>query len=139
MTSVHADASVSLLTLADSEIARVTRRGDEWCLLFSAVSCTHTTHTPHGPQTLSGYLLAVELLGSHGEVRALGDACFGRLSKGLCMAEGVVWRALPLHQTLNGNLVLELEFANGSVLALSAHRMQWRTTNATRFMESLAC
>lgn len=128
-----------MLTLVDSEVSRVTHHGDDWVISFSAASCTHTTHTSKGAQTLSGYVLAVELLCSHCEVREHGEACFGRISKGRLIAEGVALRGLPVQQILNGSLVLEVEFANGSDLELSAQSIQWRTTGATRFMESLAC
>ena len=139
MIQVDAHAPVSMLMLADSEVSRVTHHGDDWLLSFSAASCTHTTHTSKGAQTLAGYMLAVELLCSYCEVREFGEACLGRISKGRLIAEGVALRGLPVHQTLNGNLVLEVEFANGSVLELSAQRIQLCTTGATRFMESLAC
>lgn len=139
MIQLDAHAPVSMLTLADSEVSRVPHHGDDWLLSFSAASCTHTTHTSKGAQTLSGYMLAVELLCFQCEVREHGDACVGRISKGRLIAEGVALRGLPVHQTFNGNLVLEVEFANGSVMELSAQSIQLRTKGATRFVESLAC
>lgn len=129
--------SVTLLW-HDSEVARITARGADLVLRFSAAHVSGW-HTPDAPHALTGYLAPVELVMRR--ARWTGDLtqAWGRISQGRIVHEQTQRSEMPLAGPSLEAGRLELALANGAEFAAQALAFELVVDPQARFTESSAC
>ncbi|WP_295950843.1 hypothetical protein [Rhodoferax sp.] len=120
------------LEFHDSEVRSIALHGDALTLAFSAAFV-------QADGAGAGYVQTLEL-GCTGACvdGPLADGV-GRLSSGKLWVEGVALPALPFPYTAPGPVQVELQFSNGTRLAIRAATLECRFTGDPTFVESFAC
>jgi hypothetical protein len=137
--SSPADAAPPVWTLefADSEVKALHAAGRELRVVFAAAFVRAPAAPGHAPAL--GWLSGVELVFSDATADGPLDGAFGRIADGLWRRGAIAATRLPVPTELEGPLGLELHFANGARVSLSAGHLVARLPEAPRFVESLAC
>ncbi len=127
-----------VISLADSEVARIEPQGAALQVVFSAT--TAQAHEP-GQAPVAGSLLGLTLVVEQAHAQGLavlGDG-LGRLRSGVLHtgSERLAAWALPWAGVAEGTLALE--FANGSQISITGTDWRLIGTEPLRFCPSYAC
>ncbi|WP_028455671.1 hypothetical protein [Chitinilyticum litopenaei] len=114
----------------DSEVARIDAAGDILTVIFAAAQVGGAE---------DGYLRGVALRCEDASWQGLAGDCLGRLSAGLLRVNGARHSGLLLPAQLVGELVLELQFANGAELRIQATRLQTQMPDEGLLTEVFRC
>ena len=120
------------LEFHDSEVRSIALQADALTLAFSA-AFVQTEGAG------SGYVRSLEFACTGATVDGpLADGV-GRLSNGKLWVDGVALPALPFPYTAPGPVRLELQFSNGTRLAIAAATLVCRFNGDAKFVASFAC
>ena len=120
------------LEFHDSEVRGIAFDCDELTLAFSAAFV-------QVEGAGAGYVQSLVLACTWATIDGpLADGV-GRLSHGKLWVDGVALPALPFPYTAPGPVRIELQFSNGSRLAITAATLECRFTGDPKFVESFAC
>ena len=125
--------------LSDSEVTEVRHQEKRVTLYFSAVTARVLGEQPGDVPTEWGYAQGVILDLHQVQVQHSDDFVAGRIAEGRFFQEGEPLRYIPLPAVRMQANRLELRFANGAVLQLTAQAWQCRFGGEPRFRESYAC
>ena len=121
-----------------SEIRSIEAAGDELTVYFSAASVQRTDGASI-TGNVTGYLNALEMrFGTATWDGPLAD-CMGRLTDGKLVAAGVPQARPALPCTHTNGVTVELQFANGVQLFITAASLACRFTGEPRFVEDFRC
>ncbi|MDZ7921602.1 hypothetical protein [Rhodoferax sp.] len=125
--------------LSDSEVTEVRHQEKRVTLYFSVVAARGLGDQPGDVATEWGYAQGVILDLHQAQVQHADDFAAGRIAEGRFFQEGEPLRFIPLPAVRMQANLLELRFANGAVLQLTAQAWQCRFGGEPRFRESYAC
>ncbi|WP_367849665.1 hypothetical protein [Rhodoferax sp. WC2427] len=120
------------LAFHDSEVRSVVLRADALTLAFSAAFV-------QADGAGAGYVQSLEIACTGATVDGPLADSVGRLSHGKLWVCGRVLPALPFPYAAPGPVRIELQFANGTRLVVSAATLACRFKGDPKFVESFAC
>lgn len=118
------------LEFHDSEVRSSTLLAGTLTIAFSA-ACVQAEN--------AGYVQSLVLELTEAAVDGPLTGGIGRLLHGTLWVDGVALPAVRFPYTVSGRVRMELQFANGIHLAISATSLVCRLTGDPRFVESFAC
>jgi hypothetical protein len=118
------------LEFHDSEVRSTTLLAGTLTVAFSA-ACVHADN--------AGYVQSLVLELTEAAVDGPLTDGIGRLLHGTLWVDGVALPAVRFPYTVSGRVRMELQFANGIHLAISAASLVCRLTGDPHFIESFAC
>lgn len=120
------------LEFHDSEVRSIALQVDVLTLAFSAAFV-------HADGAGLGYVQSLELACTGATVDGPLADSVGRLTHGTLWVDGVARSTLPFPYTAPGPVRVELQFSNGTRLAITAASLACRFTGDPKFVESFAC
>ena len=141
MAALSAPATRAMQTTLDfhgSEIDRIEAADRGLTLLFSAA---HVHRTDDGSRLggVSGFLDALEMRFDNATWNGALADCLGRLTDGKLVADGVPQLRPALPCTHTNGVRVELQFANGVQLFMTAASLVCRFTREPHFVEDFRC
>ena len=119
------------LSWADSEVAAVEPGDAALHIRLSAASLNM--------DGTEGFARGVVLKLAQPQIRAEQPPAMGRIRDGVLRSDGQMLRGVMLPCRIDAPVVLELEFANGSLLVVEAAAFGVQAPDAADVRESLAC
>lgn len=126
------------LFLADSEVSSVTAAGPGLRVRLAAASVEREAAPPSTSAT-AGYCTGVVLRLDGVVVHERAEPAIGRVRAGVLRLDGRPVRSCALPAVFNAPVDLELAFANGASLRVSAQGLAVGFEGEADFHESLAC
>ena len=131
-------AMQTTLEFHGSEIDRIEAANRGLTVLFSAAH-VHRTDDGAGLGGVSGFLNALEMRFDNATWDGPLTDCLGRLTDGKLVADGVPQARPALPCTHTNGVRVELQFANGVQLFMTAASLVCRFTREPHFVEDFRC
>lgn len=137
---MHIDGSLMWeWQLSESEVSEAHQHADRVTLHLSAVTARALGAQPGEAPSAWGYVQGVILDLHQAQVQQWDGFAAGRIAQGRLTQDGQPLLSIPLPVVRMVPNHLELRFANGAVLELTAQAWQCRFGGEARFRESYAC
>lgn len=125
------------MVLHGSEVAAIEVRPGAVVVRFAVACVRRATDRPGGAE--EGYLSGLRLVCDGATVSQHDEGCVGRLADGSLGAAGASMGRLPLPCEVEGDIRLELLFANGARFRLAARRVALRAADGSTVFEDYSC
>ena len=126
------------LSFAESEVSSVAASEGSLCIRLSAAS-VESAAAPGAMLPVAGYATGVLLRLPDFQVREKSEPTFGRIRSGALRVRERAERSCALPVRYNTPVELELAFANGASMLVSASAFSASFEGEPNFTESLAC
>ncbi len=122
----------------DSEVSWTEMRNGHFIVRFSA-ACVHPAGSKSTMDATLVYAQSVELVCHAATIDILDDGCIGRISEGALSIQGQRLRRPALPGDIQGDVILELCFANQSVCRIRCVGVSISSVGEPRHIESYRC